>query len=152
MVNDLFFVNRQRVELGTLRSRKHARIAIEVLFENMLIAVIAASLSKLATVTLTISELTEFLTSTNPNATFDKQPISQALNIFLSHYAKASSQHTTIGANKSYSLNQSEVTSGNLGAGLTALRGFFPSIRVVLPAREDDFSYQIRSELADSTS
>ena len=80
--------------------------------------------------TLTVSELTEFLTSTNPNATFDKQPISQALNIFLGHYAKASSQHTTIGANKSYSLNQSEVTSGNLGAGLTALRGFFSSIRV----------------------
>ena len=83
-----------------------------------------------ATGTLTVSELTEFLTSTNPNATFDKQPISQALNIFLGHYAKASSQHTTIGANKSYSLNQSEVTSGNLGAGLTALRGFFSSIRV----------------------
>ena len=83
-----------------------------------------------ATGTLTVSELTEFLTSTNPNAIFDKQPISQALNIFLGHYAKASSQHTTIGANKSYSLNQSEVTSGNLGAGLTALRGFFSSIRV----------------------
>ncbi|KAL8794371.1 MAG: hypothetical protein Q9195_003069 [Heterodermia aff. obscurata] len=83
-----------------------------------------------ATGTLTVSELTEFLTSTNSNASFDKQPISQALNIFLGHYAKASSQHTTIGANKSYSLNQSEVTSGNLGAGLTALRGFFSSIRV----------------------
>ena len=83
-----------------------------------------------ATGTLTVSELTEFLTSTNPNAVFDKQPISQALNIFLGHYAKASSQHTTIGANKSYSLNQSEVTSGNLGGGLTALRGFFSSIRV----------------------
>ena len=83
-----------------------------------------------ATGTLTISELTEFLTSTNPNAVFDKGPITQALNIFLGHYAKASKQHTTIGANKSYSLTQSEVTTGNLGGGLTALRGFFSSIRV----------------------
>ena len=83
-----------------------------------------------ATGTLTVSELTEFLTSTNPNAILDKQPISQALNIFLGHFAKASSQHTTIGANKSYRLDQPEVTSGNLGAGLTALRGFFSSIRV----------------------
>lgn len=83
-----------------------------------------------ATGTLTISELTEFLTSTNPNTVFDKGPITQALNIFLGHYAKASKQHTTIGANKSYSLTQSDVTTGNLGGGLTALRGFFSSIRV----------------------
>lgn len=80
--------------------------------------------------TISISELTEFLTSTNANATFDKGPITQALNIFLGHYAKASRQHTNIGANKSYSLNQPEVSSGNLGAGLTALRGFFSSVRV----------------------
>lgn len=83
-----------------------------------------------ATGTLTISELTEFLTSTNPNAVFDKGPITQALNIFLGHFAKASSQRTTIGANRSYSLTQPEVTNGNLGAGLTALRGFFSSVRV----------------------
>lgn len=80
--------------------------------------------------TLTVSELTEFLTSTNANAVFDKGPITQALNIFLGHYAKASPQHTNIGANKSYRLDQSEVSSGNLGAGLTALRGFFSSVRV----------------------
>ena len=80
--------------------------------------------------TLTVSELTEFLTSMNANAVFDKGPITQALNIFLGHYAKASPQHTNIGANKSYRLDQSEVSSGNLGAGLTALRGFFSSVRV----------------------
>ena len=83
-----------------------------------------------STGTLTISELTEFLTSTNANAVFDKGPITQALNIFLGHYAKASPQHGTIGANKSFRLDQSEVSSGNLGAGLTALRGFFSSVRV----------------------
>lgn len=80
--------------------------------------------------TLTVSELTEFLTSTNANAVFDKGPITQALNIFLGHYAKSSPQHGTIGANKSFRLDQPEVTNGNLGAGLTALRGFFSSVRV----------------------
>ena len=79
---------------------------------------------------VTISELTEYLTSTNANVTFDKAPITQALNIFLGHFTKKSGQHATIGANKSYRLDQSAASAGNLGAGLTALRGFFSSVRV----------------------
>ena len=80
--------------------------------------------------TITVSELTEYLTSVDPSAIFEKGDILQALNIFLGHYAKASAQHTTIGANKSYSTTQPEVSNGNLAFGLTALRGFFSSIRV----------------------
>ena len=79
--------------------------------------------------TLTVSELTDYLTSTNVNTAYDKLPVSQALNIFLGHYTKTSPTISTVGSSKSFSLAQNS-PSQNLGAGLTALRGFFSSVRV----------------------
>ena len=79
---------------------------------------------------LTVSELTDYLTSTNVNTAYaDKLPVLQALNIFLGHYAKSSPAVATVGSSKSFSLAQNS-PSRNLGAGLTALRGFFSSVRV----------------------
>ena len=82
-----------------------------------------------STGTVTVSELTDYLTSTNPRAALDKQPILQALNIFLGHYAKASPTHATVGS-KSFLVNPSNDANRDLGAGLRAIRGFFSSVRV----------------------
>ncbi len=80
--------------------------------------------------TLTVSELTDYLTSTNVNTAYaDKLPVLQALNIFLGHYAKSSPALATVGSSKSFSLTQ-DSPRWDLGAGLTALRGFFSSVRV----------------------
>ncbi|KAF7505467.1 hypothetical protein GJ744_000714 [Endocarpon pusillum] len=77
---------------------------------------------------LTVSELTDYLTSTNVNTTYaDKLPVLQALNIFLAHYAKVSPTLATIGSSKSFDLN---TPKWDLGAGVSALRGFFSSVRV----------------------
>ncbi|KAL8825581.1 MAG: hypothetical protein Q9191_004327 [Dirinaria sp. TL-2023a] len=77
-----------------------------------------------------VSDLINHLTSTDPEATFDKQPILQALNIFLGHYAKKSPDHTTVGANRSFSRVPQPQDSADLGKGLRAIRGFFSSVRV----------------------
>jgi eukaryotic translation initiation factor 2C len=80
--------------------------------------------------TLTVSELTDYLTSTTVNTAYmDKLPVLQALNIFLGHYARSSPAIATIGSSKSFSLTQS-APKWDLGAGLSALRGFFSSVRV----------------------
>ena len=80
--------------------------------------------------TLTVSQLTEYLTATSLNSTYaDKLPVLQALNIFLGHYAKASPMISTLGSSKAFSLS-SGTPKWDLGAGLTALRGFFSSVRV----------------------
>jgi len=78
--------------------------------------------------TMTISDLTDYLTSTNPRAVFDKQPVLQALNIFLGHYTKASSNYTAIGSSRSFAVDPNN--HYDLGAGLRAVRGFFSSVRV----------------------
>lgn len=51
----------------------------------------------------------------------------EALNIFLKHYAKSANNLATLGANKTFSIGGGE--SADLGSGLTALRGFFTSVR-----------------------
>ena len=77
---------------------------------------------------LTVSELTDYLTSTNVSTMYgDKLPVLQALNIFLSHYAKTSPTLATVGSSKSFDLTSPK---WDLGAGLSALRGFFSSVRV----------------------
>lgn len=74
--------------------------------------------------------LTDFLGSTNLNSAFaDKQPVLQALNIFLGHYAKLTPAIATVGRSKSFSLSDTS-PKWDLGAGLSALRGFFSSVRV----------------------
>ena len=81
--------------------------------------------------TLTVSELTDYLSSTDMKKAYaDKLPVLQALNIFLGHHAKSSPAVATIGSSKSFSLTQKEDTGWDLGSGLIALRGFFSSVRV----------------------
>lgn len=80
--------------------------------------------------TVTVSELTDYLTSTNPRAVLDKQPFLQALNIFLGHYTKASPDYASIGSSRSFAVNPNPNNSSDLGAGLRAVRGFFSSVRV----------------------
>ncbi len=80
--------------------------------------------------TLRVSDLISYLTSTNIGETYgEKLPTVQALNIVLNHYSKLAGNHATIGASKSFSL-ASDSDKWTLGAGLTAIRGFFSSVRV----------------------
>ena len=79
--------------------------------------------------TLSIGELVDWMNSTNSAEFRDKQDITQALNIFLNHYAKAASTLATIGSSKTFSLGQN-ATKGDLGSGLEVIRGFFSSVRV----------------------
>ncbi|KAK5652265.1 hypothetical protein OQA88_10613 [Cercophora sp. LCS_1] len=79
--------------------------------------------------TLSVAELTEYLTSTDLRAHYDdKLPMIQALNIFLNHYSKSTGNLVTISSSKTFSLNQSSATF-DLGSGLIAIRGFFASVR-----------------------
>ncbi|POR34324.1 Protein argonaute 5 [Tolypocladium paradoxum] len=78
---------------------------------------------------LPVSQLTEYLTSTNLSAQYDEQlPMIQAFNIFLNHHAKSSGNLANIGASKTFSLSDRSDT-WDLGNCLTAVRGFFASVR-----------------------
>jgi eukaryotic translation initiation factor 2C len=82
------------------------------------------------TKTLNIGELINFLNSTSLDQSFgDQQELTQALNIFLNHYAKSTNNVATIGSTKSFSLNQN-AARGDLGSGLEVIRGFFSSVRI----------------------
>ncbi|KAF1829044.1 putative RNA interference and gene silencing protein [Decorospora gaudefroyi] len=82
------------------------------------------------TKTLTLSELINWMNSTSLDQSYpDKHELTQALNIFLNHYAKSSNHISAIGSNKSFSLNANAV-GGDLGSGLQVIRGFFSSVRV----------------------
>lgn len=78
----------------------------------------------------TVSKLIDYLNSTDVNTTYaEKLPVLQALNIFLGHYAKSSPTVATVGNSKSFSITQA-TPKQDLGAGLSALRGFFSSVRL----------------------
>jgi eukaryotic translation initiation factor 2C len=82
------------------------------------------------TKTLNIGELVNYLNSTSlSQSLLDKQELTQALNIFLNHYAKSSKNLVTIGSTKSFSLS-SDAARGDIGSGLEIIRGFFSSVRV----------------------
>lgn len=79
--------------------------------------------------TLATSELIGYLTSTNPSDQYDdKLPVIQALNIFLNHYAKSTNNLASVGSSKLFSLGEQSDT-WDLGNCLTAIRGFFASVR-----------------------
>jgi len=83
----------------------------------------------LCTNTLSVAELTEYLTSTDLAAGLEnKQPLIQAFNIFLNHYAKSADNIGTIGSARAFSLRP-DAPKWDLGGGLTAIRGFFASVR-----------------------
>jgi hypothetical protein len=74
--------------------------------------------------------LINYLNSTNLGQSLgDKQELTQALNIFLNHYAKSSKNLITLGSTKSFSLN-SNAARGDIGSGLEVIRGFFSSVRM----------------------
>ncbi|KAF2805607.1 putative RNA interference and gene silencing protein [Mytilinidion resinicola] len=79
---------------------------------------------------LSTAQLVDYLESTNLSQPLDDmQPLVQGLNIFLNHYAKSTGALATIGASKTFSLGPS-AAKWDLGAGLTALRGYFTSVRL----------------------
>lgn len=81
------------------------------------------------TKTMTVGDLMSFLTSTNPAVQYDsKLEMIQGLNIFLKHWAKSTNNLATIGASKTFSMS-GNADNYDLGRGLTALRGFFTSVR-----------------------
>lgn len=78
---------------------------------------------------LSIDQLTDYLNSTNIGATIvDKSEFTQALNIFLNHYAKSANNLATIGSTKTFSIGQGSYNA-DLGRGLSVIRGFFSSVR-----------------------
>lgn len=79
------------------------------------------------TKTLPVRRLLEFITATNLSTVFDeKDTMIQAFNVFLKHYAKSQGNLVTIGS-KTF---PKETIGQDLGGGLTAIRGFFSSVRV----------------------
>lgn len=81
------------------------------------------------TKTLTVGDLLSYLTSTNPLVQYDsKLEMIQAFNIFLKHYAKSTNNLVNIGASKTFSMS-GNADKLDLDRGLTALRGFFTSVR-----------------------
>jgi eukaryotic translation initiation factor 2C len=80
--------------------------------------------------TLHMSQLIDFMTSSNASALFDsKDELIQALNIVLGHHPKSVSSIVSVGANKHFDSAPAQADSRNLGAGLTAIRGLFVSVR-----------------------
>lgn len=78
---------------------------------------------------LDLDELVDYLCSTNTSGLpyQSKAEVLQALNIFLSYYAKSSAGIATIGAGRSFNVAASD--SADLGSGLKAIRGYFSSVR-----------------------
>lgn len=78
---------------------------------------------------LSIGQLTDYLNSTNlGNAVESKHEFTQALNIFLNHYAKSANNVASVGSSKAFSLSQNTARA-DLGSGLEVIRGFFSSVR-----------------------
>ncbi|KAI1742458.1 ribonuclease H-like domain-containing protein [Xylaria scruposa] len=83
------------------------------------------------------ADLVSHLTSTDLNSQYGGQlDAVQALNILVNHYAKSSSEITTLGTSKSFPpvrdddrANKTPKNHEDLGAGLTAVRGYFTSVR-----------------------
>ena len=83
-----------------------------------------------STGSFTVAELVDYLSSTNISAAFSaKTEVDQALNIVLGFHPKASPSNFSVGANKHYAIAGPSAQSFDLGAGLTAWRGYFTSVR-----------------------
>ncbi|KAH8691555.1 ribonuclease H-like domain-containing protein [Talaromyces proteolyticus] len=77
---------------------------------------------------LTLSELVNYLTSTQAGLMFgSKEEIIQALNIVLGYYPKADDSTITVASNRHFDTKATDRMS--LGAGLQVIRGFFMSVR-----------------------
>ncbi|KAE8147341.1 ribonuclease H-like domain-containing protein [Aspergillus avenaceus] len=84
--------------------------------------------------TLRVSELIEYLESTNFHRYDDKLHMVQALNILVNHYSKATAGLVSVGAKNNRTFTLSDDTPKfekvPLAGGLTAIRGFFSSVRL----------------------
>jgi eukaryotic translation initiation factor 2C len=79
--------------------------------------------------TVQLSELMDFLTSSNMRATFPaKNEVIQALNIILGFQPKSDPSVLSIGANKHFPIDGAREYQ-TLGAGLEVLRGYLVSVR-----------------------
>ena len=80
--------------------------------------------------TLSLSQLMQYITSSAAKPLFEsRDDVIQALNIVLGHYPKSVSNIVSIGANQHFDSAPTRADSYNLGAGLTATRGLFVSVR-----------------------
>jgi eukaryotic translation initiation factor 2C len=80
--------------------------------------------------TITVSELVNYLTSTQGSQIFgSKDETLQALNILVGHYPKTSNQIASVGSNKHYQTAGAATETFSLMGGLMAIRGFFVSVR-----------------------
>ncbi|CAG8095439.1 unnamed protein product [Penicillium salamii] len=76
------------------------------------------------------ADLVNYLTSTNASSLLEsKEEIVAALNMIMGQHPKTNDAVASIGANRHFSLRQDSMESFNLGGGLSALRGFFISVR-----------------------
>ena len=83
-----------------------------------------------STGTLTVSELMDYLTSSRASESFgSKDEVIQALNVVIGHYPKEITDVFSVGSNKHFPANPAPSERLDLGAGLSALRGFFLSVR-----------------------
>ena len=80
--------------------------------------------------TLTVSDLLNYLTSTNAGAILEsKDEVIQALNIVVGNYPKSNPGILSVGANRHYPFEGGLCEKRPLGVGLEAMRGFFVSVR-----------------------
>jgi hypothetical protein len=80
--------------------------------------------------TVSVSDLVDYLTSSNASRVLDNKPtIIQALNIIVGHGPKSDLGVGTVGANKHFSLSPAANDRASLGGGLEVIRGFFISVR-----------------------
>ena len=80
--------------------------------------------------TMSVSELTDYLSSTSISPYGSKDEIIQCLNIVMGQYCKAHPDIASVGANKHYQVRgQGALDPNDLGAGLVGIRGFFISVR-----------------------
>lgn len=79
-----------------------------------------------------LSDLLSYVTSTSGTAVLDsKEEIIHTLNIIIGHYPKVAPGIALVGSNRYYSMeqNSSAFAGKSLGAGLSAIRGLFTSVR-----------------------
>ncbi|KAF8866718.1 QDE2 protein [Acephala macrosclerotiorum] len=80
-----------------------------------------------------VSGLVSYLASVNPSPNFaQKAETIQVLNAVFGHHAQSHNGVVSIGQNRHYSIDRSQMNMHNiktLGGGLEALRGFFQSVR-----------------------
>ena len=80
--------------------------------------------------TLTVGDLLDHLTSTNASAMLGSRAETiQALNIVMGQYPKVMPNFFSVGSNKHFDVSSAGVQAMSLGSGLTAIRGFFISVR-----------------------